>query len=199
MAMMGDRKRAEEIAALRQLLEGCGADRTRWPAPDRLRFAALLKHDAQARRILAEAGALDRVLDLAPRVGEQRQRALAERIAAAAATAAQDGKAADAFGRTSAKPAVEVASERTTGGVADLAAARRRAPVRGGQFGRSRPVWHAAGLLAASLVLGVLAGGSGALAPVLQNLPGLSADADADGLHLARGLDGGLSADEDTL
>lgn len=196
--MMGDRKRADEIAALRRLLDGSGADRTRWPAPERLRFAALLKHDPEARRMLAEAGALDRLFDLAPRVGEQRQRVLAERIAAAAATVAQDGRAPDTAGQMAQTVAVEAA-----GGippdVTDLAAARRRAALRGGQSGRSRPAWQAVGLLAASLLLGVLAGGSGALSPVLQNLPGMSADADADGLHLARGLAGGLSAEEDTL
>src|SRR5262245_24660537 len=72
-----------EMEAFEQLLASHGADRTRWPAPARLRFAPLLSVSAEARRRLAEAEALDRLLDLAP-APRTNQSALADGIVAAA-------------------------------------------------------------------------------------------------------------------
>ena len=64
--MVKDR-RAEDRLALERLLDVCGADRTRWPARERLRFASFIGEDEGAKRLLAEADALDSLLDLAPR------------------------------------------------------------------------------------------------------------------------------------
>lgn len=75
---------SQQIAQLANLLEIYGADRTRWPAADRLQLAALIASHAPAQAALAEAAALDRVLDTAPRVSLERERALARRIVAAA-------------------------------------------------------------------------------------------------------------------
>jgi hypothetical protein len=75
--------RREELDALENLLLRAGADRTRWPAPERLRFASLLVSDSEAQRLLREARALDRLLDLAPRP-QRSEEAIARRIAAAA-------------------------------------------------------------------------------------------------------------------
>ncbi len=78
--------RSRELGAFARLLDGYGADRTRWPAPERLRFASLLAEDAEARRLLAEAAALDRLIDMAPLVAESRREALVERILERAAS-----------------------------------------------------------------------------------------------------------------
>jgi anti-sigma factor RsiW len=73
----------EGLAALEQALERYGSDRTRWPAPVRRDLAALLAGNAEAHRRLAEAEALDRLLDLMPEA-EIDTHALAARILAAA-------------------------------------------------------------------------------------------------------------------
>ena len=77
-------KRAEDRQALEHLLEVYGADRTRWPARERLRFASLVAEDDGARRLVSEASALDSLLDLAPKASAAREHALKERIVAAA-------------------------------------------------------------------------------------------------------------------
>lgn len=71
-------------AALGEALERYGSDRTRWPAPVRRDLAGLLAGNAEAQRRLAEAEALDRLLDLMPDEPEIDTRALASRIMAAA-------------------------------------------------------------------------------------------------------------------
>src|SRR5262245_7919941 len=76
--------RAEDRQALERLLEIYGADRTRWPARERLRFASLVAEDEASRRLMAEASALDRLLDVAPKASAAREHALKERIVAAA-------------------------------------------------------------------------------------------------------------------
>ena len=77
-------KRVEDRQALERLLEVYGADRTRWPARERLRFASLVSEDDAARHLMAEAAALDSVLDLASKASAAREHALKERIVAAA-------------------------------------------------------------------------------------------------------------------
>src|SRR5262245_9466806 len=78
----------DDMNALDELLAAYGADRTRWPAPERLRFAPLIKSSAEARRRLAEAEALDRLLDMAPEPRTDRS-ALADRIVLAAVAEAK--------------------------------------------------------------------------------------------------------------
>lgn len=51
-----------ELSQLARLLEAFGADQRRWPAQERNRFAALIAANADARRMLDEARALDAVL-----------------------------------------------------------------------------------------------------------------------------------------
>ena len=77
-------KRSEDRQALERLLKVYGADRTRWPARERLRFAGLVAEDDAGRRLVAEATALDSLLDLAPKASAAREHALKERIVAAA-------------------------------------------------------------------------------------------------------------------
>ena len=66
-------RRAEDRQALERLLEIYGADRTRWPARERLRFASLVAEDDAARHLMAEATALGSLLDLAPKASAARE------------------------------------------------------------------------------------------------------------------------------
>ena len=77
-------RQSEEIRALERLLEVYGADRTRWPARERLQFASLIANNPAAQRLVAETAALDRLLDQVSTENEERERALSERIMAAA-------------------------------------------------------------------------------------------------------------------
>ncbi len=74
------------MALLEETLDIYGADRTRWPLEVRRTLSGLLSDKAEARRLLAEGEALDRLLDLAPALENERVVALASRIAAASRT-----------------------------------------------------------------------------------------------------------------
>ncbi len=176
----------DELKALERLLESHGADRTRWPAPERLRFAPLLSANEQARRRLAEAAALDRLLDLAPEPRTNRS-ALADRIVAAAAEEA-------------ARPQVIRLPQRgATGSSLGSVAARARA------FGRDSfrsGQWAGGALLAASLVLGAFMGTSGAFRQAIQPFTVVAAgdtDTDADASQVALGADGDGLYEEELL
>ncbi len=165
--------RSDDLDALEQLLASHGSDRTRWPAPARLRFASLVASNGAAKRMLEEAEAFDRLLDLAPQPS-------AERIASAAAR-------------------ISAAAERDEGhGLSILRRAPRRA-------GRAERAWHfpfgqgsdgmgaiAAGLLAASLIVGAFAGSAGLLDRAIEPYAAAAtdeADSDADATQLALGAD----------
>lgn len=175
---------SDEMDALEHLLASHGADRTRWPAPERLRFAPLLSASGEARRRLAEAAALDRLLDLAPQPGTNRT-ALAERIVAAASQEA-------------ARPQVIRLPQR--GGVGSLFGS---AAARAGAFSRANPgsgQWAGGALLAASLVLGAFMGTSGAFNSAIQPLTVAAigeSETEADASQVAFGVDGvGLFEEE---
>lgn len=158
-------KQASEIEALAHRLEVSGADRTRWPAQERLRFAPLIAHDDAARRLVAEAAALDRVMDMAPALDGARLGPLIDRIVAAAAAEGQrgDGNVLP-FDRAGKAPY-----------------AARPAPHRNGNF-------QAAALLAASLVVGVFVGTSGLVdnaVPFRGEVTVADADLDATELIIA--------------
>jgi hypothetical protein len=130
-----------EHEAFQRLLDSHGGDRARWPAAARLRFAQLLARDGVAQTMLAQAQALDNVLDRAPVVSADRQAALADRIMAAAA----------------AQPPLKA----TTAPAVILPVAARRAPLR---------MAPAMALLAASLAVGIAIGLSGVAAPALNGV-----------------------------
>jgi hypothetical protein len=69
-----------DLKRLEAALETYGADRTRWPAPLRRELSGVIAGNGEAERLVAEAAALDRLLDLAPKVAESRQTALSDRI-----------------------------------------------------------------------------------------------------------------------
>jgi hypothetical protein len=163
------------MAELTRLLDVYGAGRTRWPAEARASAAPLVAADAAARRLLAEAEALDRVLDRAPVPGLQVEVALAERIVAAAQRSPR------IVPPPSAQRAAEEASPVQA---APRGAARLQAPA----AGRSRVVrlfsrqMGAAGVLAASLLAGVVIGSSSLppqLLPALADMAGLGPDRDS--------------------
>ena len=104
-----------------------------------------LSASEQARRRLAEAAALDRLLDLAPEPRTNRS-ALADRIVAAAA-----GEAA--------RPQVIRLPQR--GAMGSSSALPRRGPARSAGRASERGQWAGGALLAASLVLGAFMGTSG--------------------------------------
>jgi len=176
--MTNERNQASEIEALERLVEAFGADRTRWPARARLRFASVLAEDGNARRLVAEAAALDRILDMAPLVPLVRQQRLADRIVASAMR-----------NDTRLRQGAE--------NVVPLSGAAGRLS-RGQRFGA--PVWKSAAVLAASLVLGILAGSNERIelgwAQLVENVG--SADDGGTG-QLALGVEPTGLGDEDLL
>jgi hypothetical protein len=178
-------RRAEDRQALEHLLEVYGADRTRWPARERLRFASLVAEDDAARHLLAEATALDSLLDLAPKASAAREHALKERIVAAA------------LRQTGPKFAV-VARATEDAGAGWKAWVRRpslsRAPASSG--------WAAGGLLAASLVVGVLLGSAGTFDTAAQQMAeatGYATSVTETSSHLALGDEMVSTSDEEVL
>ena len=170
-------KQATELAALVNRLEISGADRTRWPAQERLRFAPLISGNEEAQRLLTEAAALDRLLDKIPAADPARLGGLVDRIVAAAA----------AEGQPRADNVVSIASARR----ASAGSAKR--PV------HQRSSWQAAALLAASLFVGAFVGTSGVLNSAMPSLGDEYDVAEADATELV--IDGNRSSliEEDTL
>src|SRR5438132_6526990 len=72
------------IADFERLLDVYGSDRSRWPVEARAGAGQLVARDRAARRLLAEAEALDRALERAPLPTLAQEAAMAERIVAAA-------------------------------------------------------------------------------------------------------------------
>jgi hypothetical protein len=158
------------VADLTRLLDIYGGERTRWPAEARAAAALLVGSDAQARRLLAETQALDRILERAPVPGASVEAALTERIVAAAQRSP----------RIVRLPIVpRVAEEASAGEAASLPAPavgrdRQRTRLFSRQMG-------AAGVLAASLVVGVLIGNASLppqLLPALAEMAGFTVDRD---------------------
>jgi hypothetical protein len=177
-------KRAEDRQALEHLLEVYGADRTRWPARERLRFASLVAEDDGARRLVSEASALDSLLDLAPKASAAREHALKERIVAAA------------LRQTEPRFCVVARSTEPAAGGGWRAWAHRasalRAPASSG--------WAAGGLLAASLVVGVLLGSAGTFDTAVQQVAEATGYSVTDtSSHLALGDEMVSASDEEVL
>ncbi len=149
---------------LQELLDTWGGDAGRWPASQRPRIETLIARVADGRSLLENARGLERVLaagrEAPATMAAQTARALTDRIMAAAVA---DG--AVASGEVVAFPAVRRAGSTASPpqSVRPSSAAMRPLPSR-------RQPWHAAGLMAASLVAGLIMGGSLNIAPVMQEL-----------------------------
>ncbi|MBU1213318.1 MAG: hypothetical protein KJ587_18940 [Alphaproteobacteria bacterium] len=81
---MTNKPQHPELTRLREVLEIYGADRSRWPAVDRLSLGRINANSEEARQLLAEYRSLDRLLDAAARREEIAVLALTQRIFAAA-------------------------------------------------------------------------------------------------------------------
>ena len=152
------------IAEFERLLDVYGSDRSRWPVEARAGAGLLVARDKAARRLLAEAEALDRALERAPLPSLVEEAALAERIIAAARRSPR------MVPPTAAASAVIV--EPVAGNVVRLPAARPRS-----RWIASRALGGAAGMLAASLALGVFLGLSNlsqGVLPALEEMTGIA-------------------------
>lgn len=154
------------LAEFERLLDVYGGDRTHWPAEARAAAAQLVARDAKARRMLAEAEALDRLLERAPLPGLATEAALADRIVAAAQRSPR---------------IVKIAGARSELVIARPGGSPRLPASRG-------PAWRlrfwgadvrAAALLAGSLAVGIFLGLSSvpqSVVPVLADLTGGGTD-----------------------
>lgn len=81
--MTQDKDTKKYLARLEEVLDTFGADPARWPVSERAALEALAETQDQARRLIGEAQALERVMDSAPAL--KASDALKARIVAAAA------------------------------------------------------------------------------------------------------------------
>jgi hypothetical protein len=170
----------EEFAGL---AEARGGDIARWPGDRRVAARRLLDASPEARRTLAEAAALDRLLavpEAAPAMPADA--ALVDRIVAAA------HRTPRAVPRGTPEPAAAPAVAR----LATVPVSRANpaaAPRRVSTFGHAE-IGGGAALLAASMVLGIFVGGSrladGAL-PALEELTGITISSPVHSLAVAAG------------
>jgi hypothetical protein len=171
------------IAEFERLLDVYGSDRTRWPVEERACAGQLVARDRTARRLLAEAEALDRTLERAPLPSLAKEAALADRIL----MAARRSPRMVAAGKVEAVGG----AGRQAGNVVPLPASRGRGPA------RSRTAFgSAAGVLAASLALGVFLGLSNlsqGVLPALEDVTGITL---GNGGHVVAQVD---LLDEDLL
>jgi hypothetical protein len=152
------------IAEFERLLDVYGSDRTRWPTEARASAGHLVARDRAARRLLAEAEALDRTLERAPLPTLAQEAAIAERIVNAARRTPRVVPA-PAARADSVAPAA-----RNADNVVLLSGLRRQAQRLTGRAS----LGGVAGALAASLVLGILIGHSNLTQPVLPALEQLT-------------------------
>jgi hypothetical protein len=161
------------LADFERLLDVYGGDRTLWPADARAAAAQLVSRDADARRLLAEAVALDRLLDRAPLPALATEASLADRIVAAAQRSPR---------------IVTIAGARPAGAPARIGGAPPHAPPADAEKLRrfTRADVRAAGVLAAALVVGVVIGFSNLPQRVLPTFADITgASPDRYGLALA--------------
>src|SRR5262245_26788916 len=148
------------LTEFERLLDIYGGDRTRWPTEARAAAAHLVARDAGAQGLLAEAEALDRVLERAPLLALAKEAVLADRIVAAAQRSPRIVK------------------------IGSGPAAQPAAPAAAGS-GRQRPRYTrarvgAAGLLVASLMFGVVIGRTGLPQQLLPELAQMAGSATND-------------------
>jgi len=155
------------LTDLEQMLEIYGADRVRWPAEARATAAQLIARDAGARRLVAEAEALDRLLERAPLPALAVEAALAERIVAAAQRSPRIVKLEESRPTSAAPVPVQAPT---------LPTVATPPPRRMRFLGREA---RAVGFLAACLAIGVVLGDSDLtpqVLPDLADLTGLAVD-----------------------
>ncbi len=165
------------LAAFEQHLDIYGARTDRWPAATRQRYETLLVKEPRARSLMAEARALERLLDQEPVASSQTLANLTDRIMAAvdADTSSKDNASV-----------VELSKVR---------AMRRAAPAQHG----FRAGWRVVSALAASLILGIYLGSAPGVVTAVETVAdtvGITSSTDDD---LAFFDDNGSSLPEDLL
>lgn len=149
-------ERQDGLQRLATVLEAYGADPARWPQGERAALMALAAADPRAAGLVSEAHALDRLLATPPARDPAGEARLIAAIVARAEAKAQDTR--------------PVASR---AGVVDLASARdarRHPPTPQPRFRPAAGTLRAAGLLAASLLVGLYLGVSGVAGPAVVGL-----------------------------
>ncbi|MGH1418237.1 MAG: hypothetical protein ACRBCJ_05210 [Hyphomicrobiaceae bacterium] len=136
---------SNKLATLREVLDSFGSDIERWPEDKRAALTVFIEHERKAQQLLAEAAALDNVLTFASGVEREQENAVSARILAMLDDngLATSDVAATGAGNNKQSIAEVVAFDH-----------RRRVKVSPGQ-------WQTAGMLAASLFIGILAGRAG--------------------------------------
>ncbi len=173
---------SEPLGELAHLLDAWGGAPTRWPPLVRERIGQIVAAEPGGQVLLANASAFNELLDRNRDTTAQVPHGLVDRIMTAALIS--DAGAETPTGRQTA--------ERAPAKIITLPFRPRpqAAPTMRGQ-------WRAAGLIAASLLLGIYIGGAVNLAPALQDL--------ADAIGLSTEIEPVLVAsgedlnDEDTL
>lgn len=80
--MTGGEVDAKLLSQLQETLDIYGADRTRWPVGIRHTLSRFIADDARAQRMVADAEIFDRLLDQAPAMSTDRLAVLTDRIVA---------------------------------------------------------------------------------------------------------------------
>lgn len=144
--MTKDTKGNLQLAELARVLEAFGGDPARWPPTRRGALLTLAETNPAARTLIAEARALDTVLDRA-----------------AVPVAAPDALAASILRQAAAEP-------RATSNVVTLPPAQRRPVPQAAPVARRPQSWAAPALMAASLAAGIFIGSGANLVPALQDV-----------------------------
>lgn len=141
------------VDAFEQLLDAFGGDARRWPADQRDAARALLAAEPDARRLHAEACALDKVMAFASAPSPARLDALLDRVVAATeahpATAADPSPQLARSGKPVTAKVIELQHPVATGSRKAQSLPPRRSIATG---------WRAAAALAGALMLGVAVG-----------------------------------------
>lgn len=145
------------LARFETLLEAYGGSISRWPMADTAQAAVLLSNSAEARAMLGEAQALDRVLDTPATADAARLVMLTDRVVAQAIrdTRRTSGGYAEMPARGDKAGQVIPLPRPGGGAIRQPAQAAKQNVTRGQPF---NVPWRAAAALAASLLMGVAVG-----------------------------------------
>ncbi len=175
-------KQHKQRALLVDVLERFGSQASRWPASERAELLALVERDDEARQLFLEAEALDEALSYAQQPSSQELTQLSSRIL----------DSLDVMPEAKRDRPLETEFE---GKVLPLRVPKPQV--------WQREPWPTAALLAASLVIGVWVGTSGAfdgVSQTLQSVAGWSEPYEADATETALLEDDmEISVDEDLL
>ena len=167
-------KRSEALAALEDHLDVYGPNAERWTAAARKRFEPMIAEEPRARALMAEARALEKVLERAPVVDSAKFADLSSRIVAATAAA-----------KSVSAPVV-----------VDLSQARRSRDVGGAQQRGFGANWRVASALAASLVLGIYLGTAPGVVAAVETIASSVGISDAGEDDVALFDDNGSDAED---